>query len=148
MARGKPHPAEMRSAVLAALLSGQSVDEVAHLYSLSRATVVAWRRAAGLAERDTPVQRKVQRKKAEDLGELVAAFLQETLVTLSVQSQHFRDVDWLRGQNAADLAVLHGVQADKAFRLLQALQSDDDDDNPDEPTEAPLAGPTDPQAGE
>jgi hypothetical protein len=137
MARGVPHSPETRAAVLAALLAGQTPTEVAHTFRLHRATVLAWRRAAGLAPQDTPVQRAVQPKKAEDIGHLVAAYLTANLTTLRIQQEHFRDKEWLTEQSAADLAVLHGVAADKAFRILEALRpaanedAEDAQGNPD-----------------
>jgi hypothetical protein len=37
------------------------------------------------------------------------------------------DAGWLEKQNAADLAILYGVIADKQLRLLAAYQRDDGD---------------------
>lgn len=115
--RGVPHSDETRAAALAALLAGQSVNEVARQYRLSNATVIAWREAAGL--HSTPVEPQ----KREDISELVATFLRETLTTVSVLAVQFRDPTWLKQQNAADAAVLFGVISDKGFRLLEAIDS-------------------------
>ncbi len=118
-----PHSDETRAAVLAALLAGQSVSAVAAQYKMARETVRKWRRAAGMdgAQAGTVIS---QQKKA-DIGDLVASYLRELLQTLAVQQQHFRDKAWLGQQGAADLAVLHGVSADKAFRILEAIRPDD-----------------------
>jgi transposase-like protein len=117
------YPPEMRAAVLAALLAGQSVNAVATAYHLSRATVKAWRAAAGFAEHSATVSQE----KGEDLGGLVTAYLQESLITLQAQAKHFRDPAWLGKQPAAELAVLHGVLADKTLRILTAIDTHTDD---------------------
>lgn len=48
-------------------------------------------------------------------------YLIKTLETLRVQQEVFRDEDFLKAQSANALAVLHGVLANKVFRLLEAL---------------------------
>src|SRR5207249_15883 len=53
-ARSVAHSDETRAAVLAALLAGQSITEVAKQYRIGRATVIAWRDVAGASS--TPVQ--------------------------------------------------------------------------------------------
>lgn len=123
MARGKAHDSETKAAALAALLAGQSVSQVAREYHLNRATVIAWRDAAGLGS--TPVQPE---KRAE-IGEQVADYLRAVLGTLAIQARVFADEGWLKRQDAADAAVLHGVLTDKAIRLLEALDPGDDGAN-------------------
>ncbi|MFI5270031.1 MAG: helix-turn-helix domain-containing protein [Chloroflexota bacterium] len=113
------HSAQTRAAVLAALLVGQSVAYVAAEFQVSRYTVMRWRDAAGLADGTV-----LQHEKKGRIVELVIGYLREILLTLTAQQQHFRDPTWLARQSAADLAVLHGVSADKAFRLLGALEFD------------------------
>jgi transposase len=119
MARGIAHDDQTKAAVLAALLLGQSVSEVARTYKLPKKTVQDWNRqrsTAGLCELDEP-------QKSADIGDLISTYLRELLTTLAHQALLFRDVGWLRKQNAADLAVLHGVMADKTFRILEAVES-------------------------
>lgn len=115
MPRGKPHSDETRAAVLSALLAGQSLNAVAREYHISNATVISWRDAAGMAT--SPVQPE---KRAE-LGDLIAEYLRDVLATLSIQARAVRDETWLKRQPASELAVLHGVLADKAIRILSAL---------------------------
>lgn len=105
---------------MAALLAGQSISDVARQFSLSRNTVKAWRAALGIG---SP---KVDQKRIDDFGELVARYLRQNLTTLAVQAEHFRDLGWLKVQEASQAAVLHGVLTDKAIRLLEALQSGDE----------------------
>lgn len=116
MARGVPHPDETRAAVLAALLTGQSVTLVAKTYRLNKATVVAWRDAAGLGSNT------VEPEKRSEWSDLVAGVLRELLTTVQVQAATYRDEAWLHRQNAADAAVLTGVLLDKAIRILEAAE--------------------------
>ena len=60
--------------------------------------------------------------KKEKIGDLLLDYLTATLETMTEQaSKAFNDPEWLRSQNAADLAILHGVMADKVFVLLEAM---------------------------
>lgn len=102
---------------MAALLAGQSVSAVAREYSLPKGTVSSWRQQA---------QRRVQvesdsTQKGASLDGLLLAYVQENLTTLREQAQFFRDPKWLQRQGASELAVLHGVVADKTVRLLEAF---------------------------
>jgi transposase-like protein len=117
MARGVAHSEETKAAVMAALLSGQSISEVAKSYNLSKATVSAWRSAA-FAVGSNQFEPK---KNGEGLGDLIGDYLREVLVTLRVQAEAFRDKAWLARQPASEVAVLHGVLTDKAVRLLEAI---------------------------
>jgi len=112
------HSDETKAAVMAALLAGQSVSSTAKEYKLPKGTVSNWKRKAkeraGGTEETYP-------KKAAEIGELLIGYLHTNLETLRVQSVFFRNEAWLKQQNAADLAVLHGVVTDKSIRLLESL---------------------------
>ncbi len=73
---------------------------------------------------------EIRSKRLEAFGNLLGDYLQETLTTLAVHAKHFRNSEWLQKQDAADLAVLHGVATDKAIRLLEAAEAA----STDEPT--------------
>jgi transposase-like protein len=125
--RGKAHDPELRAAVLSALLAGQSISSVAREYRIDRASVIAWRNAAGIGS--TPVQPQ----KRVEIGDLLSDYLREVLGTLAVQARTFRDEAWLRKQDASEAAVLHGVLTDKAIRLLEALDPGGPEGGPDAP---------------
>lgn len=108
---------EQKAAVMAALLAGQSVSQVAKEYKIPEGTVKAW---SSRTDRAQPVATP---KKAE-IGELLVEYLRENLTTLRAQSEAFRDPVWLREQGASELAVLHGVLTDKTVRLLEAMGGD------------------------
>ena len=117
MARGKPHSDELKAAVLAALIAGEGVEEVAEHFNLPLATVGTWKKEINPKQFET-----LRNKKQKNFGDLLSSYLSETLETLSIQARHFRDKDWLERQSAAELGVLHGIQTDKAIRLLEALE--------------------------
>jgi transposase-like protein len=114
------YSAEMKAAAMAALLGGQSVSKVAEEYQIPRGTVGRW---------SSELRRKLGRcfedEKKEAIGDLLIQYLEENLITLRVQSQHFRDPEWLQDQGASELAVLHGVLTDKTVRLLEALGAEE-----------------------
>jgi len=115
MAQSKPD--ETRAAAMAALLAGQSVSAVAREYKISRQSVQRWRDKAGIDR--TPVEQE----KAAFLGDQVVDYVSELLTTLQVQAVAFRDIAWLKAQSADQAAVLHGVLADKAVRILEAIDT-------------------------
>lgn len=116
--RGKAHSDETKAAVMASLMAGGSITEVAKEHNLDVSLVSRWRKQLP----DDQLQ-EVATKKERDFGSLLADYLEETLVTLSAQQRHFRDKTWLSNQSAAELGVLHGIAADKAIRLFEAAES-------------------------
>jgi len=104
---------ETRAAVMAALLTGQSVSSIAREYDIPKGTVSNWKRNTGGTIKRT--------QKTEHIGELLIRYLQSNLEALSAQAEQFKDTVWLSKQTASDAAVLHGVMTDKAIRLLEAL---------------------------
>lgn len=127
----KPKDDQTRAAILAALMAGQGVTEVSKAFQVSKATVS--RLKASLSNENLKL---LETKKQNDFGELLAEYLRETLVTLTAQARVFRDENWLKQQPAGELAVLHGVQTDKAIRLLEAIErandstGENEDDSP------------------
>jgi len=115
--RGRAHDPETKAKVMAALLSGQGVAEVARDYKLDKSIVSRWK--------STIPQQELQSlatQKEIDFSSMIADYLAENLKTLKAQSEFFREKDWLKRQPASELAVLHGVVADKTVRLLEAAE--------------------------
>ncbi len=108
---------EVQAAVMAALLAGQGVCEVAEQFKIDKSVVS---RIKGKIPNDKLQQ--LATKKGEDFESLIETYLREVLITLSAQARFFRNETWLSKQPAAELATLHGVQADKAFRLFEAIE--------------------------
>jgi transposase-like protein len=113
--RGKKHSDEVRAQVMAALLAGQGVKEVATSYNLDISVVSRWRSAI-----PNDQLQLVATKKGERIETLLFEYLTETLTTLKEQTILVREREYVTKQPAGELAVLHGVMADKAIRLLEA----------------------------
>lgn len=114
---------ETKAAALAALLSGQSIGDVAKEYKIPRGTIRSWksRQANGESVATVATEKKIE------VGELLIEYLRANLAALKAQVDVFSNPDWLKKQSAADAAVLHGVMTDKAVRLLEALSNAADD---------------------
>jgi transposase-like protein len=113
--RGKRHSDDIRAQVIASLLVGQGVTEVASQYNLDPSVVSRWRSAIP----DDQLQ-VVATKKGEHIERLLFEYLTETLITLKEQTILAREREYVTKQPAGEFAVLHGVMADKAIRLLEA----------------------------
>jgi transposase-like protein len=116
--RGRRHSDETRAAVMASLLAGQGITETARQYNIDASLIYRWRQQI---PRDK-VQQLQRQQHEHDFDKLLADYLAETLLTLRVQAEFFRNKEWLAKQDAHELAVLHGVATDKAIRLLEAVQ--------------------------
>ena len=110
---------DTKAAVMAALLTGQSVTQVAKEYEIPPGTVSNWKRKAWEAAGDGfGASEGLPR---EELGALLLDYLRASLKALRIQAELFADQEWLQKQTAAEVAILHGVMTDKAVRLLEAL---------------------------
>ena len=116
------HSPEVKAAAMAALLAGQSISEVAAEYNIPKGTIKSWRNR----QKGEPVA-SVATPKKEEIGDLLIEYIRLSLQSLQAQVQHFGDKTWLANQDADALAVLHGVQTDKAIRLLEAIAQASDD---------------------
>lgn len=120
---------ELKAAAMAALLTGQSVSSVAKEYKIPKGTVSSWKdKAHELANRGG-VESDSTQKKEIAIGELITIYLETNLDTLRKQAAFFSDERWLSRQSASELAVLHGVLADKAIRILEAAEAGQDAEN-------------------
>lgn len=113
--RGKKHSDEVRAQVMAALLAGQGVMEVASQYNLDASVVSRWRSAI-----PNDQLQLIASKKGDRIEQLLFEYLTETLTTLKEQAIIVREREYVTKQPAGELAVLHGVMADKGVRLLEA----------------------------
>lgn len=118
MPRGVRHDDAVRAAVIAALLAGGSLRQVAREHGVSRATALGWRNAAGLGST------YAEPEKIDRVGALVGDVLESALETLRLLTDTVAaDPAWIRRQNAGDLAVFYGVVHDKSIRILEALEA-------------------------
>ena len=114
-----------KEAATAALLAGQLPSEVAREYSIPVGTVKGWKSKLKKDGQPVPTEKK------EAVGELLVGYLEQNLKTLKAQSEVFADPEWIRGQDAQELAVLHGVLTDKTVRILEAMGGPGDEELPD-----------------
>jgi transposase-like protein len=116
---------EVKAAVMAALLAGQSVDSVAEKFEIPEGTVKAWKSRnvkpilEGVAGVATP-------KTHEEVADLLMELTRAELRGLIALAQHMTNEKWLEKQGAEQLGVLKGITHDKVFRLLEALNRPDD----------------------
>ena len=111
-----------KAAVMAALLSGQAVNAVAKQYDIPASTIRNWKGA-------TKLENAIDLEQRYEIGDMLLAYLREILNALTLQARHFGKATWLDSQSADALAVLHGVAADKAIRIIEALAGSDGADS-------------------
>lgn len=118
MPKGKAHSDEVRAQVIAALLAGQGVSDVARRYKVPKATV------SRIKNELTPAQlEQVGTEKRERIADLIEGHLVTSLKAAAAIAGKTKDDSWLTKQNAADIAVFYGVLTDKAVRILEAAES-------------------------
>jgi len=101
---------------MAALLAGQSVNEVATEYNIPDSTVSDLRKIVKQEFGD------LRTKKGEKLENLLFQYLNSNLAALDSQARVVSEREYIIKQPADCLAVLHGVMADKSIRLLEAIE--------------------------
>ncbi len=116
---------ETKAQVMAALLTGQSINSVAKDYKISKSTASLWKQKAIESVR---CESNPKNDESSKLDEMLFAYAEANLVTLREQAVFFRNVKWLDRQSAAEAAVLHGVIADKTIRVLEAWENAHHDD--------------------
>lgn len=111
-----------KAAVMAALLTGQSVSVVASEYKIPLGTIKRWSAAA------KEILEPVRSAKKEKIGELVLDNLEASLLFTKSMANVLNDEKWLKKQRASEIAVLYGVVQDKSFRVLEALPDNEETD--------------------
>lgn len=112
--RGRAHQDDVKARVIAALLAGAGVVEIARELELPHNTVSDYKKQIPQTKLD-----ELRQKKGERLDDLVYDYLVQNLETLRAQSVAVSDVAYIQKQPAGELATLHGVMADKTVRLLE-----------------------------
>lgn len=105
---------EVKAAVIAALLEGQSVSRVAKDYNIPSGTVKSWKNRQELTNDATVATQK------KEIPDLIISLL-ETHLQAAIGIARAIDEDYIKKQSASEVAVLLGVINDKAFRMLEAL---------------------------
>lgn len=115
---------EIKAQVMAALLAGQSVSKTAERFEIPKGTVSGWAKRAGAGVRGELAT--VATQKRERIGHLIIDNLEAEMEATKAMTNVFKDEQWLRKQEASQLAVLFGVIKDKTHRVLQELPDDAD----------------------
>jgi len=118
---------DTKAEVMAALLQGQRVTNIADEYDIPQSTVSGWKKKVQ-QKADMDLDDQAIQKKEAELGGLLMEYLQENVKALRAQAEQFSDEEWLKKQSASEVATLHGVMTDKAVRLLEALSASDQPD--------------------
>ena len=114
MARGKAHSPETRAAVIAALLAGQGVNDVAAAYGLDSGLVSRWKSTIPATQ-----LQQVAVEKKERLVDLIENHLTASLKGAAKCAEQAHNDDWRNKQSAENLAVFYGVLSDKSIRLVE-----------------------------
>lgn len=121
---GKRHDEGLKAAALAdVLLLGPGAT--AAKYHIPIRTLFAWREQYEVADL-LPMKR-------ERIGQLVAIYLEANLQALTAQAYVTSQPEYIDRQPAGELAILHGVMADKSVRLLEAITKQSSPAELDEP---------------
>lgn len=111
---------QTKAAVMAALLTGQSVYATAKDFKIPVGTVKRW--SADAKEKLQPVRNQKEERIGDLLIDNVEAALETTREILNV----VKDPTWLRKQPATEIGILYGIISDKTFRILEALPDSGD----------------------
>lgn len=117
--RGKRTPNDIRVKVMGELLTGDSVPDVARRHGINEDTVNNWLKHDAQFREIAVIKKDIASRPL--LEDMVADYVQSLFESLTAQAKHASTEDFLSKQDAAGLAVLHGVMADKGFRLLSAF---------------------------
>jgi DNA-binding IclR family transcriptional regulator len=111
------HPKGTREAVIAALLTGQGVGEIARDLKLPDSTVRNYKRelsATQIAE--------LNQKRAQQLDDMLWDHIEATFAAQKAILTHVQSPKYIQRHNPSDLAVFVGVTNDKAIRILDAIE--------------------------
>lgn len=118
MPRGKAHSEEVRAQVIAALLSGQGVNDIARAYNLPPATVS--RLKSEIADEKLE---QVGTEKRERIDDLLLDCMSENLRALNRIVKTSSDAEYIKKQPAESVAVLYREIASTTVRLLEAASA-------------------------
>jgi len=113
---------EVKAAVMAALLSGQSGASISKEFGIPRGTIAAWR-ARKVQPMVEGVASSATQKQQDQINVLLLELVIAQLKSQIALADHSANKVWLMQQDASALGVFLGIENDKVFRLVQALNS-------------------------
>lgn len=114
----KAVPDTKKAVVLAALLQGQGVNEIAAKYQIPKSTVSRLKKAIPNEELE-----RIGTQKADELSALIAENLSASYRAIGNILRQTENAQWLNEQPASELATFLGVTSDKVFRVLEAIEN-------------------------
>jgi transposase-like protein len=125
MPRGVPHSPELRAQVVAAIIAGATVAQVAQRFGLRKQTVSEW-----LQSEEVRTVRTTRERSPEVLEAMIFDLVAEHITTIRAQLQATASAAYVQGQSAGDVAALLGTERDTLIRLLAGFRPIDP--SPDE----------------
>lgn len=113
---------ETRAAVMAALLTGQSVSKVAVEYDIPRSTVGGW--SSKLNQAGVPA---VSDEKKEEISDLLLVLTRKMIDAQIAMLEVMAEKKYLRKQDISELGMAFGVSNDKLDRILARMSNVSDD---------------------
>lgn len=120
MPRGVAHSPELRAQVVAAIVAGESISQVARRFAIDKSLVSRWAADATVA---TP---HVYARTREELSALIYDAVSATLRSLIARAEATGRADWIAEQSAAELAQLAGTDWDRIIRMVAGFRPVDD----------------------
>ena len=117
MTQGRAYPAATRAAVLAAILSGASVSDVARAHGVDKGTVSRW-----AAANTTLATMRNRERDPETIAAAVYDLIVDHVRTMRAQLDFVTSTDYLKEQPAAAIAELFEVEGNVLLRLLAGLR--------------------------
>jgi len=113
-----PFKPEIKASIIQRMKDGEDVSSLAREFRILPSTIRNWLKAEQL---DLNGMRG--RENGQVLDEAIFDYVVTALECLTIQAQVFSDESYLKTQSAESNAVLHGVVADKAIRILEATSA-------------------------
>lgn len=120
---------EVKAQVIAKILLGHSVSQIAKDHNIPLGTVSGWKTRAIQSANNADL---VEQKKENDediklrIGSKLLIYLEANIDAAIAQLKIFSDPNWIQQQSAHEMAILHGVMSDKSVRMIQAFKQRDD----------------------
>lgn len=114
---GAPPSEALSAAVVAALMLGQPAAVIAQRFGLPAGTVRRWEEAYDISN---PLKRR------DSLSEMLMVFIEQELASLMSISIATSDEEWIKSQDASELAQLIGVKQDRIMAVLGAYSKAQD----------------------
>ena len=115
--RGKPHDAEVKAAIIAALLSGEGVAETARQYKLPVRTIARIKAEMSEELAEVGMEKRLQ------IDELLLDTMRANLSALTRIAEVSSKSEYIEKQPSESIAVLYREIASVTVRLLEAASA-------------------------